>query len=138
MKMRWNLMVVALALFGLAGIGCDQKTATPTKSEKSEKSEKSDPKPATTKPSEEAKDEVQAERSKLSPEDLALVKAQEWCVISDDERLGSMGAPIKLDIKGQAVFVCCKGCKATALANPDKTLAKLAELKTKAAAQQKK
>jgi hypothetical protein len=78
-------------------------------------------------------DEVTAERAKLSPEDRALVDAQEWCVISKDERLGSMGPPLKLTVKGQPVFVCCKGCKKGAEANPDKTLAALAELKAKAA-----
>ncbi len=85
-------------------------------------------------PSAGAADEVAAERAKLSPEDRALVDAQEWCVVSTEERLGSMGPPIQLDIKGQPVFVCCKGCKRKAEADPDKTLAKLAELKNKKAA----
>lgn len=76
-------------------------------------------------------DPVVAERAKLSPEDRAAVDAQEWCVISSDEQLGSMGPPIKLDVKGQAVFVCCKGCSKKALADPDATLAKAAELKAK-------
>jgi hypothetical protein len=78
---------------------------------------------------------IAAERAKLSAEDRALVEAQEWCVISTDERLGSMGPPLKLDIKGQPVFICCEGCKRSAEANPDKTLAKVAELKAKAAAE---
>ena len=79
-------------------------------------------------------DEVAAERAKLSAEDRALVDAQEWCVVSNDERLGSMGAPIKLDIQGQAVFVCCKGCVRKAEADPEKTLKVVAELKAKKAA----
>jgi hypothetical protein len=80
-------------------------------------------------------DDVAAERSKLSPEDRALVEAQEWCVVSSEERLGSMGPPLKLDIKGQPVFVCCKGCKRKAEADPDKTLAKVEGLKAKAKAE---
>jgi hypothetical protein len=84
------------------------------------------------------KDEVLAERNKLSPEDRKLVDAQEWCVISDEGRLGEMGAPIKLMIKGEPVFVCCKGCKKEAEANPDKTLAKVKALKAKKAAMDKK
>ena len=80
-------------------------------------------------------DDVAAERAKLSPADRALVEAQEWCVISTDERLGSMGTPLKLDIKGQPVFVCCKGCRKKAEADPDKTLAKAEELKAKAKAE---
>ena len=82
----------------------------------------------------EAKDEVASERAKLSSEDRALVDAQEWCVVSTDERLGSMGPPIKLDVKGQPVFVCCKGCKRKAEADPDKTLKNVANLKAKKAA----
>jgi hypothetical protein len=75
--------------------------------------------------------EVAAERAKLSTDDRALVEAQEWCVVSEDERLGSMGPPIKLDVNGQAVFICCKGCQRKALADPARTLAKLEELKAK-------
>ena len=78
-----------------------------------------------------ATDEVAAVRAKLGPEDRALVEAQEWCVVSTDERLGSMGPPIKLDIKGQSVFICCSGCKKKAEADADKTLAKVEELKAK-------
>jgi outer membrane murein-binding lipoprotein Lpp len=80
-------------------------------------------------------DDVAAERAKLDPADRALVESQEWCVVSTDERLGSMGPPLKLDIKGQSVFVCCKGCKKKAEADPDKTLAKVEELKAKAKAE---
>jgi hypothetical protein len=79
-------------------------------------------------------DNVANERAKLSPEERALVEAQEWCVISTEERLGGMGPPLKLDINGKTVFVCCKGCKTKAERDPDKTLAKVEELKTKAKA----
>ena len=92
---------------------------------------------STTKAEATPTDEVALERVKLSPEDRKLVEAQEWCVISSEEKLGSMGAPIKLDIKGQPVFVCCKGCKRKAEADPDATLAKVAELKAKAKAEKK-
>lgn len=91
-----------------------------------------------TKPKRDVSDGVAAERAKLSAEDRAIVEAQEWCVVSTDERLGAMGPPLKLDIKGQAVFVCCNGCKRKAEANPDKTLAKLTELRTKKAAEASK
>lgn len=92
--------------------------------------EKSAP-PAAANPPTAPTDEVATERAKLSPEDRALVEAQEWCVVNKDERLGSMGPPLKLDIKGQAVFVCCAGCKRKAEAIPDTTLSTLAELKVK-------
>lgn len=85
----------------------------------------------------EAEAEIQEERAKLSKEDRALVDAQEWCVIQSDERLGSMGPPVKLTIKGKPVFVCCRSCKSKAEKDPDQTLAKVEELKAKKKAMQK-
>lgn len=82
----------------------------------------------------ETKDPVAEERAKLSPDDRASVEAQEWCVVSNEGRLGAMGAPIKLMMGGKPVFVCCEGCVKTAEKDPDATLAKLAELKAKKAA----
>jgi hypothetical protein len=38
---------------------------------------------------------------------------------------------MKLMIKGQPVFVCCKGCKAEALAHPDEALAQLQQLQAR-------
>lgn len=76
-------------------------------------------------------DDVAAERAKLSAEDRAMVDAQEWCVIMQDERLGSMGPPVKLTIKDKTVFVCCKSCQKKVEADPDKAIAGLDELKTK-------
>jgi hypothetical protein len=71
--------------------------------------------------------------AKLSPEDRKLAEAQRFCAVQDEDRLGSMGTPLKLMIKGQPVFLCCKGCRKQALADPDATLAKVEELKKKAA-----
>ena len=79
-----------------------------------------------------AGDDVAAERAKLSPDERAAVDAQEWCAVSTDERLGSMGPPVKLELKGQPVYVCCKGCKQAALKDPDKTLAAVAGFKAAA------
>lgn len=73
--------------------------------------------------------DVAAEMAKLSPQDRKEAEAQKFCVISAGSLLGSMGAPIKLDISGESVFVCCSGCKSAALKNPEKTLATVAKLK---------
>lgn len=76
-------------------------------------------------------------RAGLSPEDQRLVNEQEWCVVSTDERLGSMGKPIKVMINDQPVFLCCAGCRKKAEANPDQTLATLEQLKEKSKAESK-
>lgn len=75
--------------------------------------------------------DLRAERAKLSAEDQRLVAAQEFCPISPEARLGSMGSPVKIMVEGNPVFLCCKGCQKKALANPDQTLAKVEELKAK-------
>ena len=54
-----------------------------------------------------------------------------------ETKLGEMGPPVKVLVTGrdgreEAVFVCCKGCKRTAVREPEKTLAKVADLKAKA------
>ncbi len=39
-----------------------------------------------------------------------------------------MGVPVKIALRGQTAFLCCKGCVGEAKKNPDKVLRKLAEL----------
>ncbi len=109
----------ALALF-LTGCGSAQNgTAT------------ADPKPQQAGHADDnEKEEQKANIAKLSDEDRPLAEAQGYCVVTS-EPLGSMGPPLKLVVNEQPVFVCCKGCEKKAQSNPDKTLAKVAELKTK-------
>ncbi len=119
---RKQMLLLVVGACGLAG--CSKPVDSPVVD-----SPKVENSPAT--------DKVSTARAKLEPADRALVEAQEWCVISTKQRLGSMGKPIKLDIKGQPVFVCCDGCKEEAEAAPDATLAKVAELKAKAKLEKK-
>ena len=82
--------------------------------------------------------DIKEARAGLSPEDRRLVEAQDFCVVMPDKRLGVMGTPIKVMVKDQPVFLCCKGCRRKALADPDKTLAKVEELKAKVKASAEK
>ena len=119
---HWSTFGAAAAALALAGCGGGGPVAPAA----------GGPRPAA--PAAKEVDAVSAERAKLSPDDRASVDAQEWCAVSTEERLGAMGPPLKLDVKGQPVFVCCKGCRRKAEADPDKTLAAVAELKAKKAA----
>jgi Cu(I)/Ag(I) efflux system membrane fusion protein len=65
---------------------------------------------------------------KLAPADRELAVAQRLCPVSG-EPLGSMGMPHKLTVKGQTIFLCCKGCDSEVNKEPDKFLKKVAELK---------
>src|SRR5262249_40163862 len=71
---------------------------------------------------------VRAAMSKLSPEDRRLAEAQVFCAIDQDSPLGLTGTPIKMMVKDQPVFVCCKGCQAEVRAHPDQALGLLAKL----------
>ncbi len=74
---------------------------------------------------------IKASMAKLAPKDRQLAEAQGYCPVMADNRLGTMGPPIKVMVKDQPVFLCCAGCRRRAIADPDKTLAVVKELKAK-------
>ena len=67
---------------------------------------------------------VVAALAELSPEDRSLAEKQKICPVTN-ELLGSMGAPLKVDLNGKPVFICCEGCKEELLKKPNEYLAKL-------------
>ena len=73
--------------------------------------------------------EIKQALAELPEADRAEAEAQRFCAIERENRLGSMGKPVKLVIDGRPVFVCCAGCEDAAKANPEKTLASVDELK---------
>lgn len=56
--------------------------------------------------------------------DAAAIAAQESCPVMD-EPLGGMGVPLKVAVKGKAVYICCAGCAKKLHAEPAKYLAVL-------------
>jgi uncharacterized protein (TIGR03000 family) len=60
--------------------------------------------------------------AKLSPEDRTLAEKQQFCAVQNGIKLGAMGAPVKIIVKGQPVFLCCESCKARAQSDPERTL----------------
>jgi hypothetical protein len=72
---------------------------------------------------------VNASLAKLSPADRNLAEAQRFCAVENENRLGTMGAPIKVTIEGTPVFLCCKGCEGEAKSKPKETVAAAAKLK---------
>lgn len=124
-----------IGLLGLVGVfallttfGCDR--ATPPKVDAAKAPSTSQEKMAATPVVPEAKESSQPDPkltealAKLSPEDQALAEKQKVCPVSG-EPLGAMGTPKKIEVKGQAVFICCEGCEEKLKANPDEYLAKL-------------
>jgi hypothetical protein len=119
-----------LVCAGLVGVltGCIGWEGTTTVASSKEKTEtKSASAPAVD-------PEVEKALSELSAEDKAAVLAQKYCAVADDSLLGSMGSPIKIELEGKPVFLCCDHCAEEAGKDPKATLAKVEELKKKAAA----
>jgi hypothetical protein len=81
-----------------------------------------------------AEAEIKAKLAKLGPEDQRLAEQQRYCAVMPEVRLGQMGTPYKVEINGETVFVCCKGCVRSAQEDPETTLAQLKEIKDRAAA----
>jgi hypothetical protein len=84
--------------------------------------------PSTTRDEDET---VEAALDKLSSGDQALARAQGYCPVLGT-RLGKMGVPVKVLLKGQPAFLCCKGCVRSARADEQGTLNKVTEQKTRA------
>ena len=101
---------ICVVLLGLAGTGlsaalnCAAHTVAP--------------------PNESMAEEDTSGLDELSAADRAAAKKQKICPVMDT-LLGSMGTPVKVTVKGRDVFLCCAGCKAKLLKNPDKYLEKL-------------
>jgi YHS domain-containing protein len=71
-----------------------------------------------------AASEITAAMAELDEADRTAALAQKICPVSD-EPLGSMGTPLKIDVAGRTVFICCEGCRDSLLKEPEKFLAKL-------------
>ena len=65
----------------------------------------------------------------LNKEDRSLANSQKYCAVMTESLLGSMGTPLKVEVNGHPVFLCCKGCKAKALRDAEATLAAVAKLR---------
>lgn len=67
-------------------------------------------------------DKIKVALAKLSDTDRALAQAQRTCPVISGSKLGSMGTPVRIEIEGQPVFLCCEACRSKALKNPKQTL----------------
>lgn len=112
---------------GLSGCGASASSKAPEQDSKPSAAEKSsdDHGDHASHAKESAQDrEVVEALAELSPEDRLLAEKQKVCPVTG-ELLGSMGIPLKVDVNGKPVFICCEGCKEELLKKPDEYLAKL-------------
>ncbi len=74
----------------------------------------------------------------LSPADRKAAEEQRYCAAFQDKLLGTMGPPVKVMVKGKAVFTCCEGCESALREDPESTLKIVEQLKAKTAAERVK
>jgi hypothetical protein len=86
-------------------------------------------------------DEVAKAIAELPEAERPIALAQKYCPVAamegHDNLLGGMGAPVKVTLDGKDVYLCCEGCKEAAEKDPAATLAKVDELRTRAASEAK-
>lgn len=129
------LSFIALGLFTVAGlclVGCagsdgsaTTETPAPTPSTTAE-TDHSDHGEHSDHGGDDAMAKMKAGLAKLSDEDRASAEKQHMCPVSD-QMLGTMGAPIKLTLNEQDVWICCEGCRKKAEADPDAILARVSK-----------
>jgi Cu(I)/Ag(I) efflux system membrane fusion protein len=128
---------VKLALDGkpvfLCCSGCVEKaTAEPAKTAAKAEKLRDGGKPKATRPPPRQSEEearIRTALAKLPAEDRALAEKQRFCPVQE-ERLGSMGVPLKAMLDGKTAFICCKGCRDELLAKPAVMLAKVEAFKS--------
>jgi membrane fusion protein, copper/silver efflux system len=68
---------------------------------------------------------AKAQTGPKGTDDKALIEFQKTCPVTGN-KLGSMGAPVKREVAGKTVFLCCKNCVEKFDAGKDEYLAALA------------
>jgi len=113
---KWILPLVAMTMLFVGLVGCQSSDVTETDSEQ--------PGAEETPAAKSDMDKMMEALADLPEADRKSAMKQHFCPVSG-EMLGVMGAPEKIDVNGQTVWICCDGCKDKLLADPDKYLAKL-------------
>jgi len=125
-------LVAGIVVFSLVVTGCKEGSTSQTKTGSQGTQIASETKSSDKSARGDREAKIKANLAKLSPEDRQAAEDQKYCAVQEDNRLGSMGAPIKVMINDKPVFLCCKSCVDDAKSHPDETLAKVKELKEKA------
>ncbi len=76
-----------------------------------------------------AEADIRVNLARLGPEDHRLAEQQKYCPLMEGVRLGEMGRPCKVTVKGVSAFVCCENCARAAQDEPDRALGRIQDLK---------
>ena len=124
MRIGHLITLAALSLFAFAATGCQQEKTSQTEPTVSTGAGGGDHGDHDHGDHEADLTKVKLNLAKLSVEDRKLAEGQKTCPVGG-ELLGIMGKPIKLDVDGTAIFICCRGCEKEVMENKEEFLAKL-------------
>jgi len=124
----WLSLMAFVAGLGLLTAGCgqsDSKSAKPTPPSSAVPNRPVEtPAPLESKKADAGNKALPEGLAELPEADRALAVKQKICPVTG-EPLGPMGKPVKVEVKGRTVFLCCAGCEEDLKKEPDKHLAKL-------------
>jgi len=80
---------------------------------------KAKPTVAKSKSSDSESKKIAAALAKLSDEDRRLAESQVICPVTKSP-LGTMGVPLRVELDGRPILVCCLGCREPVLNDPEK------------------
>jgi hypothetical protein len=63
--------------------------------------------------------EIKANLAQLRQDDRQLAERQKECPVTKMP-LGSMGVPVRMEVEGTVLFLCCEGCRDAVLEAPSK------------------
>jgi len=127
---RVSLILFVSGMLALLGCGTPPAPpALPGKEAMPDKTADADDKAEPKTPEELAKEEklkkiYDRHISKLPEAEAALARKQRICPVME-KPLGSMGTPIKVEVQGRMVYICCEGCREELLEKPEESLARL-------------
>jgi hypothetical protein len=72
--------------------------------------------------------DIRVNLARLGPEDQQLAEQQKYCPLMEGVRLGEMGRPCKVTVKGVSAFICCENCVRAAQDDPEAASTRIKEL----------
>jgi hypothetical protein len=104
----WFAVTLSCLALLVAGVGCNKDGGGPIADDQAHDGDDTD--------------SIEESLAKLSDEDKALAESQKICPVGGEE-LGSMGVPVKVNVEGRDVLVCCESCEKPLREDPEKYFA---------------
>jgi len=121
-------LALVVALSGVMLVGCGDREPAGRPADDAPAADPIDEQPADEAAAvNEAQAEIEEALAGLSEDERQAVLAQAICPVSSHP-LGSMGEPIKVEVDGKDVYICCAGCENPLKEDPEKYMDNLSTL----------